>query len=431
MTLRHRTLVLLAAILSGTLAVSRAMAEADAPRKDQDRPAAREGEGREKARAAEQEMRDRRLKELTEQAAALRRQVEAAQREKPGREAAEARERAAQAAREGGFQVRPGAPQVPQAAVEQLRQLERERQELEKSLERVRKQEAELRERLMAQRARAEGDRPQAAPNPSPGAMTFKIESAKPEAARPRTDPQRPAAQAGKEGPEGIRIVVNGREINLGGEKGGFVVREGGEGREARPPNPAPGAARPQPLGGGWQAVPEASPSRPGAPLPPGPAPVVGPARPLAAAPTPGPQVRPPAPPAEPTQQLRQMIGALHTMSEAVSDPRTAAMMAIGALKDEVKNRPIAGVRALEAALRTTRSLPLRTAIHLSLKDLYKAQGNDVMVVRHLMAVIAENDEAMRPAREPAARLDAPRERDRREMSGRPPRDKDDDDDDD
>jgi len=63
-----------------------------------------------------------------------------------------------------------------------------------------------------------------------------------------------------------------------------------------------------------------------------------------------------------------------------------------------VPRRPGEIIEDLENVLSKTRTLGLRNAIRLTLKDLYKMQGNGKMVLKHLRAMVAENDEEMRKA---------------------------------
>jgi hypothetical protein len=307
-----------------------------------------------------------------------------------------------------------------------------------------------------------------------------------------RAEAQRAQAQRGKaegnEGEEGIKIIVNGREMKPGEGKageGGFIVLQ-----EARPGQPAPGSMKPLPPGGGWQAVPGgpkgpppggnpyqpapgAALGRPGAPLgQPGnvfvlkegqeregreaqvrepqerregearegfqprlnPAPAQGPnprpgptawGQPMPGAPLAGPPVRPN--PAEAgTQQIQQMIEMLHVFKEISFNSESAAMMAIGGIKDENPRRPDLAIKTLEGALRKTKTVGLRTAIHLTLKDLYKAQGNEEMVLEHLRDMILENDEALQEHKSAMLKKDGPSHK---QKAGK--KDKDDDDDDD
>ena len=110
-----------------------------------------------------------------------------------------------------------------------------------------------------------------------------------------------------------------------------------------------------------------------------------------------GPQAaRGPAAPQEGIQQIHQMMAALGAIEGLCFNREMAAMAAIAGIKDDLKGRPIAAIRVLEASLRQVRTQGLRTAIHMTLKDLYKAQGSDEKVVEHLRAILLENDAALR-----------------------------------
>ena len=70
-------------------------------------------------------------------------------------------------------------------------------------------------------------------------------------------------------------------------------------------------------------------------------------------------------------------------------------MIAIGDLKDAVRRKPKEIIEDLETRLKKTKTLGLRNAIRLTLKDLYKAQGADEKVLDHLRTMLAENDAAL------------------------------------
>ena len=97
--------------------------------------------------------------------------------------------------------------------------------------------------------------------------------------------------------------------------------------------------------------------------------------------------------PGEHLEQLDLMMEMIERMQRICFDPPTAAMIAIGGLKDGVRRRPEAAAEGLEAALKRVKTLGLRNAIHLTLKDLYKQMGKEEKVVQHLRAMIEENDE--------------------------------------
>jgi len=93
---------------------------------------------------------------------------------------------------------------------------------------------------------------------------------------------------------------------------------------------------------------------------------------------------------------MREFIEHLREMC---SDPATAGLIAIGALKDDIPREPGQIIEDLEDRLSETRSLPLRNAIRLSLKDLCKQTGQNERALNHLREMLAENDKAVRSAR--------------------------------
>ena len=105
---------------------------------------------------------------------------------------------------------------------------------------------------------------------------------------------------------------------------------------------------------------------------------------------------RPPGPgPMEQIEQMERMMELVEMMKEVCFDKGTAAMIAIGDLKDAVRRKPKEIIEDLEAQLKKTETLGLRNAIRLTLKDLYKAQGADGKVLDHLRTMLAENDAAL------------------------------------
>ena len=87
-----------------------------------------------------------------------------------------------------------------------------------------------------------------------------------------------------------------------------------------------------------------------------------------------------------------QMIGH---MGEAMFNPRIAGVIAIGGLKDAVGKKLPEKIKFFEAQLDKTKTLGLRNAIRLTLKDLYQANGDDDKVADLLKAMLEENDAAI------------------------------------
>ena len=98
----------------------------------------------------------------------------------------------------------------------------------------------------------------------------------------------------------------------------------------------------------------------------------------------------------ETPDEMERSIHLLERMRDVCFEAENAAMVAIGGLKDEVRRGPKDVIADLERQLKKTRTLGLRNAIRLTLKDLYKMHSdNDEMVLTHLRVMIAENDEAL------------------------------------
>ena len=76
-------------------------------------------------------------------------------------------------------------------------------------------------------------------------------------------------------------------------------------------------------------------------------------------------------------------------------DESTVALIAIGALRDEVGRKPQEVIKDFEARLDKTKTLGLRNAMRMTLKDLYGATDNKDKMIEHLNALILENDKAL------------------------------------
>jgi hypothetical protein len=87
-----------------------------------------------------------------------------------------------------------------------------------------------------------------------------------------------------------------------------------------------------------------------------------------------------------------QMIGH---MGDAMFNPRIAGVIAIGGLKDAVGKKLPEKIKFFEAQLDKTKTLGLRNAIRLTLKDLYHANGDDDKIADLLKAMLEENDAAI------------------------------------
>ena len=111
-----------------------------------------------------------------------------------------------------------------------------------------------------------------------------------------------------------------------------------------------------------------------------------------------GPGVRPGMPmPVSPEMADRMggVVGLVSRMSEVCGNPQLAAMVAIAGLKEDVKRKPEEIIKELEDQLGKLKTLGLRNAVRLLLRDLYRAQGDDAKVLEQLRAMIAENEAAI------------------------------------
>jgi hypothetical protein len=94
-------------------------------------------------------------------------------------------------------------------------------------------------------------------------------------------------------------------------------------------------------------------------------------------------------------EAVEQFTGMVGHLTRLCFDSHAAGVMAVGALKDEVRRKPAETVKDLEDQLAKTKSLGLRNALRLTLKDLYKRENDDAKVLEQLRALIAENDAAL------------------------------------
>jgi len=97
----------------------------------------------------------------------------------------------------------------------------------------------------------------------------------------------------------------------------------------------------------------------------------------------------------EQADRMGQMLQLIRQMERVCFEPSTAGLIAAGGLKDEIRRPPADIIEDLEDRLAETRSLGLRNAIRMGLKDIYRMTGNDEMALRHLRQMLAENDLAI------------------------------------
>ena len=95
----------------------------------------------------------------------------------------------------------------------------------------------------------------------------------------------------------------------------------------------------------------------------------------------------------EEMMHFQRMMGMLEQMARVSFDPEAAALMAIGGLRDDVHRKPEEVIEDLHNVLKRTRTLGLRNAIRLSLRDLYRHTDQHDKLLSTLREMIAENDE--------------------------------------
>jgi hypothetical protein len=98
-------------------------------------------------------------------------------------------------------------------------------------------------------------------------------------------------------------------------------------------------------------------------------------------------------------RQAGVQIKHIGTMKEACFDPAAMGMIAVVGLRDEVPRDSAQVIPELEQLLKETSSPGLRNAIRLTLKDLYKAQGDNEAVLKHLRAMLVENEQTLQGKR--------------------------------
>jgi len=93
-------------------------------------------------------------------------------------------------------------------------------------------------------------------------------------------------------------------------------------------------------------------------------------------------------------ERMDVMLQVIQRMRHVCFDPETSGMVALGAMKDDVPRKSEAVIKDFEDLLGKTKTLGLRNAIRIALKDLYKAQGEQEKVLDMLRAMVKENDAA-------------------------------------
>jgi len=79
---------------------------------------------------------------------------------------------------------------------------------------------------------------------------------------------------------------------------------------------------------------------------------------------------------------MAEFAGAMEHLSRMCFNSEAVGVMAVGALLKDVRRKDEAVIKDLEDQLESVKTQGLRNAIHLSLKDIYKRQGEDEKVIR-------------------------------------------------
>ena len=93
--------------------------------------------------------------------------------------------------------------------------------------------------------------------------------------------------------------------------------------------------------------------------------------------------------------RMTSNLGLIEQMKRLCFDPAAAGLVAAGGLKDDVRRKSADVAKDLETQLAKTKTLGLRNAIRLTLREIYKRQDDDEKVLEHLRAMLAENDAAL------------------------------------
>ena len=107
--------------------------------------------------------------------------------------------------------------------------------------------------------------------------------------------------------------------------------------------------------------------------------------------------------PVEHAEKMEMHMELIERMQGIAFEPGAAGLIAIGAIKDDVRRGPAEIAKHLERLLAKTKSTGLRNGIRMTLKDMYKQMGQKEKVLAHLEAMLAENDRALQEQR-PEAR---------------------------
>lgn len=104
-----------------------------------------------------------------------------------------------------------------------------------------------------------------------------------------------------------------------------------------------------------------------------------------------GAQAKPLTSPRARAQRTDVKIRMVGSMKQTCLDPAAMALIAVAGLRDEVPRGVDEVIQEFEALLVKIKSLGIRNAIRLGLKDLYKLKGENEKVLHHLRQMLIEN----------------------------------------
>jgi len=102
---------------------------------------------------------------------------------------------------------------------------------------------------------------------------------------------------------------------------------------------------------------------------------------------------RPPSPRAL-ARQSQDQIKTILSMKDTCFDPQAMCVVALGCLRSETKETPEQLAKTLESLLAETKAIGVRSAIRMTLKDIYGQMGNTAKVKEHLKGIIKDNEQA-------------------------------------
>lgn len=93
--------------------------------------------------------------------------------------------------------------------------------------------------------------------------------------------------------------------------------------------------------------------------------------------------------------QFAMFAEVIGRLSDMAGNSQAVGVLAVGGLKDDIRRKPADIIKDLEGLLGQVKAQAIRNALRLSLKDLYKAQGEDDKALEQLRNLVLENDKAL------------------------------------